>query len=118
MGRAKTLPIKITLNYILYIGKEENKYMHETKIYNEKGMLVTKPFIFTNNGSTDFYNNQSKVNIIESAPVDNRKKSFYFQMTKDNDLNYELYVRFNPSRIIQTVGSVISLGNTVKSFFN
>lgn len=88
-----------------------------SSVYNEKGMLVTKPFIFTSNGSFDFYASPNRIDIIETAPIDDRKKSFYFHLTKDESLNYEMHVRFNPTRIMNTVSNVLALGNSVKSFF-
>lgn len=91
---------------------------NELKVYNDKGMLVTKPFIFTNTGSMEFYANPTRIDIVETAPIDDRKKSFYFHMTKDEDLNYEINLRFNPTRIIQTVGNIVTIGNGIRSFFS
>ena len=92
--------------------------MNELKVYNERGMLVTKPFIFTSTGSCDFYASPNRISLIETAPVDDGKKSFYFNLTKDDDLNYELHMRVNPTRVIQTIGSVVTLGNSIKQFFS
>jgi hypothetical protein len=91
--------------------------VNEVKVYNDKGMLVTKPFIFTSTGSMDFYANPNRVDIVETDVYDSRKKSFYFHLTKDEDLNYEMHLRFNPSRIIQTVSNVVAIGTGIKSFF-
>lgn len=92
--------------------------MNELKVYNDKGMLVTKPFIFTSSGSIDFYANPTRIDIVETAPVDDRKKSFYFHLSKDDDLNYEMSLRFNPTRIVQTVSNILTIGNGIKNFFN
>ena len=92
--------------------------MNDLKVYNDKGMLVTKPFIFTSNGSYDFYSSPNRIDLVETAPIDDRKKSFYFHMTKDDDMNYELHMRVNPSRFIQTVTNVITAGNAIKQFFS
>ena len=85
--------------------------------FNDNGLMVTKPFIITSTGSIDFYANPNKIAIIETAPVDNRKTSFYFNMTKDDYMNYEINIRFNPTRIIQTVNSIVTMGNGIKEFF-
>ena len=39
-------------------------------------------------------------------------------MTKDDDMNYELHMRVNPSRFIQSVTNVITAGNAIKQFFS
>lgn len=91
--------------------------MNEIEVYNQKGIPISKPFIFTTNGSLEFYANPQRVDIIETAPYDNRKKSFYFHLSKDEDLNYELHMRVNPSRFIRTIGTVTTIGNSVKQFF-
>lgn len=90
---------------------------NEVAVYNERGMLVTKPFIFTSNGSIDFYASEQRVTIVETAPVDDRRKSFYFNMTKDEDRNYEINLRFNPSRIIDSVAKAVNTANIVRSWF-
>ena len=79
--------------------------------------MVSKPFIFTNTGSMKFYADENRITIIETAPVDDRKKSFYFHLSKDDEQNYELHVRVNPSRALQTVGNILSVGTTIKKFF-
>lgn len=91
---------------------------NEVVVYNEKGIEVTKPFIFTRTGSLDFYASEKRVTVIETAPVDDMRKPFYFNMVKDENHNYEINLRFNPSRIIQNVSNVINIGNGIKSFFS
>ena len=79
---------------------------------------VTTPFIFTTTGSSAFYADEHRITIVETAPIDDRRKSFYLNLTKDEDLNYELYVRVNPTRMLQTIGNFISAGSTIIKFFS
>ena len=94
--------------------------MDELKVYNENGILVTKPFIFTSSGSFDFYADSSKIEVVETKqlPADDRRKTFSFRLTKDENRNYELYIRVNPSRMLETVASVVTLGTSIKSLFS
>ena len=70
--------------------------MNDLKVYNNAGMEIHKPFIISSCGSLDFYGSPNQITIVETAPVDDKRKSFYFNMTKDEEHNYEIVARFNP----------------------
>lgn len=91
---------------------------NEVAVYNKNGQLVTKPFIFTYSGSVDFYGSPNKITLVKTSAVDDRSKSFYFCLTKDEEKNYELNLRFNPTNIIQSVTGLVAIGNGIKSFFS
>ena len=86
-------------------------------IVSPNNRMVSKPFIFTNTGSMAFYADEHRMTIVETAPVDDRSKSFYFHLSKDDEQNYELHLRVNPPRVLQTVGNILSVGNTIRNFF-
>ena len=91
--------------------------MDELKVYNANGKEIHKPFIFTSGGTIDFYGSPSQITIIETAPVDDKQKPFYFNMTKDEEHNYEIVARFNPYRVMENITRTLSLGTAVKQFF-
>lgn len=96
--------------------------MNELVPVNTNNMIVSKPFIFTHSGSCEFYVDETRIDIIETAKEDDRKrKSLYIHATRDCNDNYELHVRVNPTRVKQTINdsivACVQVVEGIKDFF-